>query len=232
MNDDLKILAIDTATDYLGVALLQGDVIASEITLFAPKKHSEILPEILDFILEKNDMKISDDIIIAISIGPGSYTGLRVGISFVQGLSVSKGLKIVAVDTLRAIAFRFAPNYIPVAVALDARAGGIYAALYDIVGKPSPIIESNVFGLAELSYELSSRDKILFVGNETIYNKMLSEVNGTSLIYAGEPKPSAGMVAKLAIFEVNSGRFLEPELLEPKYLRQFKAGKRKRKPIL
>ncbi|MCD6594867.1 tRNA (adenosine(37)-N6)-threonylcarbamoyltransferase complex dimerization subunit type 1 TsaB [bacterium] len=232
MNIQGKILAIDTATDYISVAFFSDSKIVAENTIFAPKRHSNILPELVDGILKISDEKISDETIIAISAGPGSYTGLRVGISFVQGLAASTDAKIVSIDTLKALAYCFAPRKTAVAVAIDARAGGIYACLYGVLGKPSPIIKTGIFELSELCYKLSSRGRILFVSDEIIYNEIVEGIHGTDVIYAGEPRPSAGIIAKLAVSKVNSGQFIEPENLEPKYLRQFKAGTRKRKPII
>ncbi|HDG68365.1 MAG TPA: tRNA (adenosine(37)-N6)-threonylcarbamoyltransferase complex dimerization subunit type 1 TsaB, partial [candidate division Zixibacteria bacterium] len=134
MAQKVKILAINTATDFLSAALLRDERVVAEKTAFVPRRHSALLPQFVDDVLRTAGEKFSDEIVLAISIGPGSYTGLRVGTSFVQGLCAAVGNRIVAVDTLMALAFRLAPSPVPVLVALDARAGGIYAGIFNVQG--------------------------------------------------------------------------------------------------
>ncbi len=227
-----KILAIDTATHYLSVGFLKVGKIIVEHTALVPRQHSSLLPEFVDGVLKYADEKLSEDIIIAISVGPGSYTGLRVGISFVLGMVASCPMKVITVDTLKGLAFCYSPNETPVAVIVDTRAGGVYACLYNVLGKPSPIIESSVFQLDKLAHELSSRGKILLSCEEDIYNSVIKQIHGTEVIYGGTPRPSAGKIAKIAEGKAILGQFTELELLEPKYLQEFKPGKFKRKPIL
>ena len=228
MAKKVKILAIDTATDFLSVAFFRDERVVAEKTAFVPRRHSALLPQFVDDVLRTAGEKFSGEIVLAISIGPGSYTGLRVGTSFVQGLCAA-GNRIVAVDTLMALAFRLAPSPVPVLVALDARAGGIYAGIFNVQGTPIPVVESGVFTPEELHKIASFRGRLTFVGDRKLFEPTGKNTAETELIFAGEPVPSAGAVAALAYKKVLTGEFIPPENLEPHYLREFVPGRSKRK---
>ena len=229
MAQKVKILAIDTATDFLSAALFRDERVVAEKTAFVPRRHSALLPQFVDDVLRTAGEKFSDEIVLAISIGPGSYTGLRVGTSFVQGLCAAAGNRIVAVDTLMALAFRLAPSPVPVLVALDARAGGIYAGIFNVQGTPIPVVESGVFTPEQLHKIASFRGRLTFVGDRKLFEPISKNTTATELVFAGEPVPSAGAVAALAYKKVLTGEFIPPENLEPHYLREFVPGRSKRK---
>ncbi len=229
MAEKVKILAIDTATDFLSVAFVADGIPIVEKTAFVPRRHSALLPEFVEDVLRTAGEEFFDEIILAISIGPGSYTGLRVGVSFVQGISAHSGNRIVAVDTLSAIAYRGHPTPVKVGVALDARAGGIYFGLFSVEGSPVQIVESGVFSQEQLRETLRCRGKIGMFCQEKIFPQIAQDIPGTEIIFAGEPIPSAGIVGALAYKKVLTGEFIPPENLEPRYLREFVPGKSKRK---
>ncbi len=232
MNSNQKILAFDTATEYLSVALYFDSKVQSELTAFVPRRHSELLPEFVETVLKYSATDLSEITTFAISIGPGSYTGLRVGVSFVQGLVASIGARVIAVDTLEAISLASSPCEEPVAVVFDARAEAFYAGLFDVHGLPAPIFKSGIFSIEELAKKLSSRQKVRIFCDENVAHKLLPLITYTELINTGTPKPSASAIARIAEAKINSGRFTSAEKLEPKYLRDFVPGKRKRKTIL
>jgi len=232
MDSDQKILAFDTATDFLSVALYFDSQVQSELTASVPRRHSELLPEFVESVLKYSAIDLSEITTFAISIGPGSYTGLRVGVSFVQGLVASIGARVVAVDTLEAISLASSPCEEPVAVVFDARAEAFYAGLFDVHGLPTPIFKSGIYSIEELAKKISSRQKIYIFCDENVAEKLLSLITYTELINIGTPQPSAGAIARIAEVKTELGQFTLAEKLEPKYLREFVPGKRKRKTIL
>ncbi|MBC8346001.1 MAG: tRNA (adenosine(37)-N6)-threonylcarbamoyltransferase complex dimerization subunit type 1 TsaB [Candidatus Marinimicrobia bacterium] len=100
----MNILAIETSTDWCGIAFIQNEKCQYKIDKQIPRKHAEKLPEFYASLKDKIEL---DDInldAIAVSIGPGSFTGLRVGLSFAKGIAYAKELPIVAVPTLQTMA--------------------------------------------------------------------------------------------------------------------------------
>jgi len=100
----VNILAIETSTDWCGVALIQGEKCVHKVEKQIPRKHAEKLPMFYNHLRDKTQLdKINLDG-IAVSIGPGSFTGLRVGLGFTKGLAFAKSLPIIPVPTLRVMA--------------------------------------------------------------------------------------------------------------------------------
>ncbi|RKZ25711.1 tRNA (adenosine(37)-N6)-threonylcarbamoyltransferase complex dimerization subunit type 1 TsaB [bacterium] len=228
------ILAIDTSTDFLSVAVRNGETIF-ELTAFVPKRHSELLDEFLKIALEKSNISASDVDIIALAIGPGSYTGLRVGVAFVQGFCSVFEKKIVIVDSLYAMASKFYPSEIPVAAVYDARAGHIYGAIFGAGEMPEPIMQSSRIKLDEFAKKISSYKKILLVGFDAKkFADDLQKIAGETEIIIPQDfrRPSASVVSAIAEAKAQVGDFVAPENLEPKYLHNFVPGKRKRKKLL
>lgn len=98
------ILAIDTATSYLGLALHNGQRLLADISLEAGNQHSRILPHWVSHMLSVTGIRFDDIDLVAVSIGPGSYTGLRVGLAFAKGFTQPKALPLLGVSTLEIMA--------------------------------------------------------------------------------------------------------------------------------
>lgn len=227
----MKILAIDTGTDFLSVAIWDNGIL-SDMTLFAPRRHSELLEKFVQFLMETARLKPEEIDCVAVAVGPGSYTGLRVGISFAQGFCLATGAMAIAVDSLLAMSMRFSPRDIPVAVVHDARAGHIYAGLFDVRGNPAPIVPSALWKLGEFAFELSSRGQVLLCGTDAtnFSGELRKLVHGTELIIPWNyRRSSAEGVAEVAAGKAVRNEFIQPEQLEPKYLRSFTPGRKKRR---
>ena len=107
----MKILAIDTATDILGIALTEDTELINESRLNLKRAHSEKLLFTVDKILNESQVTINELDAIAVSIGPGSFTGLRIGLAAVKGLAFATNLPVVSVPTLDALASQ--PRFYP-----------------------------------------------------------------------------------------------------------------------
>ena len=94
------LLAIDTATEILSIALHDGDTLAAEYTLRAGRRHSALLAPQIKRMLTESDMRPADLAALAVAVGPGSYTGARIGVALAKGLASPRGLPLVAVTTL------------------------------------------------------------------------------------------------------------------------------------
>jgi len=131
----MKVLAIDTSTMLGGVAVLDDLLgLVAEVRLNVKSTHSERLMTSIEYILKQSGYTISDMDFFAVAIGPGSFTGLRIGLSTVKGFSYATGKPIVSVPTLEALAYNFPFSRYPVCTMLDARKKEVYAALFEWKG--------------------------------------------------------------------------------------------------
>ncbi len=126
----MNLLAIDTATTSCSVALFDGDHLLAEEIYTAGKTHSRHLMSMVHRILERCRRSPADIGGIAVTRGPGTFTGLRIGISTVKGLAAATGAPVVGVSSLAALAVPFALLDCPVVAMIDARRGEIYHSLF------------------------------------------------------------------------------------------------------
>ena len=124
-------IAFDTSTPYCNVALGEGNKILSEVSYHLPQKHQERLLPIIDSLLKKNSLGILDIDCYVVGIGPGSYTGLRIGISTARALAQGTGKKIIPISSMDAIAFNFINKKGITCIAIDGKQSEIYLAFYE-----------------------------------------------------------------------------------------------------
>lgn len=124
-----RILAVDTTHEYGSLALLQGEDLLEEVELHAPKGFAHVLYAHLGGLLDRHGVKPAGIDCFAAASGPGSFTGVRVGLACIKGLAEATGRPAIAVSNLQALStFGAAPLRAPV---MDARRGEVYGAVYD-----------------------------------------------------------------------------------------------------
>src|SRR6266849_1462612 len=126
----MKVLALESATLSGGAALVDGERLLGEITLDVAVTHSERLMAAVDRLVAECGFSPRDLDGLAVSVGPGSFTGLRVGLATVKGLAMALDLPVAPVPTLDALAARLPFANAPVCPILDARKGEVYLSLY------------------------------------------------------------------------------------------------------
>ena len=126
----MKLLAVETATSLLSVALLEEDGVLARADLPADGAHGRLLVPTIDRLFAETKLSLSDLSCLAVSIGPGSFTGLRVGLSTLMGFRMALGLPIVEVPTLEALAWNFCDESRLLCPMLKARTGELYWALF------------------------------------------------------------------------------------------------------
>ena len=126
----MKILALDTATDSCSVAATDDGALSAELTIRKNQTHSKHLMELVHSVLEIAGFGVADLDGLAVTIGPGSFTGLRIGISTIKGLAHALGKPVVGVSTLKALAWQCGQTSYLICPLLDARKGEVYAATY------------------------------------------------------------------------------------------------------
>src|SRR3989304_2736942 len=207
----MRVLAIDTSTMLGGVAImddLSGLIV--EVRLNVKSTYSERLMTTIDYALTKSGYKLSDIDFFAVATGPGSFTGLRIGLSTVKGFAYTTGKPIVSVPTLEALAYHFPFCQYPVCTMLDARKKEVYAALFKWEGE----------GFLRLMGEDSIR-----------IDRFLDRILGEKAIFAPLDKmvPSPAHVASIGIKKAMNGEFSESISLIPLYIRRSEAELKERK---
>ena len=129
-------LGIETASDTCSVALHDGAEVLAEAALYVPRSHGRRLAPLIYQVFEHVDRAPQDLDLVAVSAGPGSYTGLRIGVSTAKGLALSTGAALVAVPTLDALAEAAGSHTVPLVTVLPSRRGEVYAAAYAASGEP------------------------------------------------------------------------------------------------
>jgi tRNA threonylcarbamoyladenosine biosynthesis protein TsaB len=239
------ILAIETSTMLGGIAIVDDlSGMIAEVRLNVKSTHSERLMTEIDHALKQAGIKVSDIDVFAVSIGPGSFTGLRIGLSTVKGLSYVSGKPIVTVPTLEALAWNFPYCRYPVCTMLDARKKEVYSALFKWENdgfirliEEVPIKVDKLLGRINESdpplppfskggEEGFSDKKVVFTGEGSlIYRDKIIEVMGDKAIFATADKmvSSPANVASIGIKKAIKGEFSEPVSLVPFYLRKSEA---------
>jgi tRNA threonylcarbamoyladenosine biosynthesis protein TsaB len=159
------ILAIDTATNSGGAALSRnGEVIAS-LMVKAPLQYAEKILDLVDFLLDQHKLTLEDMDCFAVSIGPGSFTGLRIGMATVKGFCQGLNKPVVGISTLEALAYRFCWAHSRVAPVIDARRGQIYGAVFSCNGSQIELEQKEqVSSPAQWVKEITGQS-CLFVGD-------------------------------------------------------------------
>lgn len=220
----MKILTIDTSTTTNSVALTSGDRLLAEFLVNPERSHSASLMSGLDQVMTSVGLEMAELDAIGVSLGPGSFTGLRVGIATAKGLSLALTKPVVAFSSLAMLAMNLPHAACPVCPMFDAKKHEVYAALYRCQGLPEPLVRDCVMPPAEFLARIS--EPTIFVGSGAMrYRELIEETLGELAIFAPvvchQPRASAG--ALLAADLVARGEFVEAARLVPSYLRASEA---------
>lgn len=198
----------------------------SEWSVGAAGRHAIWLLPAVKSHLENAGLAISQIDLFAVAVGPGSFTGLRIGIATVKGLAWPLGKKAVGVSTLAALAMNIPFSSRLVCPVLDARKGEVYTALYDTSqGFPRAVMEDAAMTPAALIAEISKRgigDSVVFLGSGLdVYSKEIEEGVPGAALAQGLNLVRASVIGSLG-FE-RAGEAVDPALLTPAYLRRSEA---------
>jgi tRNA threonylcarbamoyladenosine biosynthesis protein TsaB len=221
----LNILALDTTTRTGGVAVMVNGSRLGTHAGDPSQTHGQRLPGDIIRALEHAGIALDAIDLLAVAAGPGSFTGLRVGIAAVQGLAIARGLKVVAVPTLEALA-RAAevPPHTQVAAWLDGQRGEVFAALYEITGRQlTELRPPSVGSPASIldAWAGSANAAAIFIGDgATRYRVALDQRFGPSVHVLPLP-PLAATVARIAFEQPE--RAVDPHDIVPIYVRRSDA---------
>lgn len=226
------ILSIETATRACSVSVSKGnEIIAVVEEVGDGYSHAENLSVFIAKALAESNMNYSDLNAVAISKGPGSYTGLRIGTSTAKGLCYALDIPLIAVPTLQAMAYGCSNNYEFNKDALfcpmiDARRMEVYSAFYS---KDNHLVRDTQADIINESSYLNylSDSKIVFFGDGSAKCKEMFSSNANALFIDGF-HPSAQYLSLIAMVKFNAQQLEDTAYFEPYYLKDFVAGKPKK----
>jgi len=224
------VLGIETATRVCAVALVRDGHVVSEESIEEENVHAEKVLTLMDHALAAAGCSAKEVDAIAVSIGPGSFTGLRIGLSTAKGLASGLGKTLVAVPTLRALAHRVAgagevEDPVSVLSVIDARRDEVYCQCFRAeAGALTPLWEESDLSMSDLVGRLDGLD-VVATGDGC--RKLSAFLNGRQVSarirFADEriAKCSAASVALLGAELVHEGCRSDPRTLEPLYIKDF-----------
>jgi tRNA threonylcarbamoyladenosine biosynthesis protein TsaB len=220
------ILGIETATRNCSVALFKdGIVIAEKEHISDGYTHAEQLTLFIQEVIDSANTSLKKIEAVALSIGPGSYTGLRIGTSTAKGLCYALDIPLISLPTLKAMAFAMAKNqnsaiYCPM---IDARRMEVFSALYDsnniqVRGVQADVVDENTYA----EYLIN---EIIFFGDGSL--KCQEIINHQNAKFIEGIHPSAKNLGILSKAKFENKDFEDVAYFEPYYLKDFVAGKKK-----
>lgn len=230
----MKVLGLDTATDICGVAVVEsalgGERLLCDYQLAAGSSHAEHLLVLVDRALSDLSLTVADLDGLALTIGPGSFTGLRAAVSTIKGLVTGLPRPVAAISTLEALAWTVPLARDPVCPMLDAKKKEVYAALFVFSesGEQKRLMEDQVIAPRELLGRLSTSggDPTLFVGDGAFrYRDLIIAQLGrrARFVPAAHRGSIASVVAQLGLDRLKRGQRVEMDDLAPAYLRRSDA---------
>jgi len=221
------LLGIDTATERLSAAL-SVDGTVSERHTDSRSSHCELLTGFIDELVDEAGIEMGNIDGLAVSIGPGSFTGLRIGIATAMGAAYSIGVKTAGINTLAALAWNATDEETLVCPLIDAKRSEAYTAVYRLrSGKmPETVLEPRTIPVDRLKTTIATFGESLVITGPAAecFRDKLNDSN-TDLIFIPpeKAKPSAAAVACLGEIVFSQGGEVEPSALEPLYLRRSDA---------
>jgi len=226
----MNILAVDTSSLVATVAVMNEEKLLGEYTINSPMTHSQKLMPIIDELLSTLDLSMDDVDMIAVSRGPGSFTGVRIGISTVKGLAHPRNIPIIGVSSLEGLAYNLSYGEELICPIMDARRSQVYTGVYKWVDyNLKTIVDEAPLTINELIDKLKNREeRVIFLGDGlTRYKDEIIDSLGDKALFAPcfLNMQRASSIAQLA-FDKLDKEGLEPKSyhnITPVYLRKSEA---------
>lgn len=223
----MLVLSVDSSYSTATCALIKDDKILAEINLNDKKQHSIILMRLIDSILKEYEIDINDIDAFIISRGPGSFTGLRIGMATLKGLAFASKKPLISVSTLDALAYNSISFQGIICPIMDALRDNIYICLYKNENNNlTPLIKEQCLNINELVTILKEQTlPIIFVGDGVAKHKEFLQENIPNSFFAPNHSnfPKASSVGELGIKKINDGVIENIDSINPIYLRKSQA---------
>lgn len=225
------ILNIETSTEVCSVSLAENGKTLYQKESTEGLNHSKLLTVFIEDLLSENNIDINKIDAVAVSKGPGSYTGLRIGVSVAKGLCYGLGKPLIGIGSIEAMGYYVAKNagefynasdgeellFCPM---IDARRMEVYTALFENGGKPVSEVTAEIIDENAFANHLQTK-KILFFGNGA--EKCREKLTHENALFKGPEKTTARFMQNLAEIKYNKKEFENVAYFEPFYLKDFVA---------
>lgn len=221
----MKILAIDTSSKICSCAILENEDLIDEINLDNGRTHSENLLPIMSELLEKNNINLKEIDLIACSVGPGSFTGIRIGVSSIKAMAEVHNIKIAEVTSLETLARIDEAEYLKVSM-IDARNNQVYCGIFDKdYNKLQDYMADDINNVLEI---LKEYDNMIFIGDGAILHKEKIVEIIPNAIFSIENEQKAFYVGKIGYKKFLNNDLKNANTILPIYLRKSQAERLKR----
>lgn len=220
----MKFFILDTSTSVYSMAIGDGSgILAQDGGVAGPTTAARLAPAV-SALFSGARLTPADMDFFAVTVGPGAFTGLRVGIAMVKGLALATGKPVVPISSLALLAMNARQSQIPVSPMFDARKGEVYAAVYDFRVGRAPVVSEAAADPALFLRGIEG--SALFLGDGALrYRELIEEIMGGRAQFAEgdlhHPRASAGTELALEVFARGGGT--PPAQLLPRYLRLSEA---------
>jgi tRNA threonylcarbamoyladenosine biosynthesis protein TsaB len=224
-----NILLLETATRVCSVGLaVNGNLMALRES-YEQRSHAELITVFIEEVMLETGIPLAQLDAVAVSMGPGSYTGLRIGVSTAKGVCYALDKPLIAIDTLQAMAAGMASErqkqghqnewYCPM---IDARRMEVYAALFDGTNKRMTATEAMIIDAASFDIQLREH-KLVFFGDGAPKCRELLDSNDQA-VFIDDFNPSVKFMAAMAQRQFDADEFVDTAYFEPFYLKDFVAA--------
>ena len=221
----MKILAVDTSSAICSVALLDDDKLIDEINLDNGRTHSENLMPLVDEIIRKNNLAVNDIEFIACCVGPGSFTGIRIGVSSIKAIAEILNVKLAQVTSLETLAANV-ENEETIVSLIDARNNQVYCGIFD---KEYNLKEEALADdINEAINHIKQYNGVVITGNGIEVHKELLEKELINVKFAEENRQLAKNVGKIGYKKLKENAVENADTIIPIYLRKSQAERLKK----
>lgn len=220
----MKILAVDTSSSVCSTALLEDSNLIDENNLDNGKTHSENLMPLVEELLKRNETDLNQIDLIAVSCGPGSFTGIRIGIASIKAIAEVHNIPVAEVTSLETLACNDESDRIKITM-IDARNNQVYMGIFD---KNYNLQENYLADDINIVFEkISKYTNCVFIGDGAVLHKeLLSKIDG--VIFAENNKQSAYCTGKIGYKKFKENNLKNADTVMPIYLRKSQAERMKK----
>ncbi len=223
----MKILVADTSSSVCSVGVFEDNVLINKNELDNGKTHSENFMPLVEKTLNEAGMKLDDIEYLAVVVGPGSFTGIRIGVASCKAMAEIKGLKVVPVYSLDSLAANEVGNGNVICSMVDARNNQVYCGIYD--NKINKLEEYKADDIENVLFALNKYDDIVFVGDGAVLHEAMirEKMVDKKIFFSSNNKQNAESLGIIAYKKIKNGEFTDPDSVVPVYLRKSQAERMK-----
>lgn len=222
------ILAIDSSSIVASVALVNKETVIAEYTINLKKTHSQTLLPMIDEIFKMTGIEKKELKAVAVTSGPGSFTGLRIGAATAKGMALALGIPIIDVPTLEGMAYNYNHCNKLICPIMDARRSQVYTGIYrcsDVTLEN--IISAGAFPISEIVDKLNElNEEVVFIGDGIpVFTDVIDETLKVKHYYAKQHqgRQRAGSVGAIAWLKYDNKKYMDSDSFAPNYFRMSQA---------